>query len=216
MSDTNIEPPPTQLGFLGRIGKGIFIKPKDSQIFETNLDHYKETSSENPDTGTRWWGYDYKRFSKIGEIKKKIAKAINNYLKSYNKVSPITFENDTISGINEPFEKALTKITITNPNNVVTEYTDQQLQELKNKYTTDNYFSWFKLTKDISHKDGGFVGTQKAKLTFELDMSKLLSPSSGGRRSFRKNYKKVKSAKRGRSAKRASAAKSSRTRRQRK
>jgi hypothetical protein len=33
-------------------------------------------------------------------------------------------------------------------------------------------------------------------------MSKLLSTSSGGRRSFRKNYKKVKSSKRGRSMKR--------------
>jgi hypothetical protein len=216
MSDTNIEPPPsnTQLDFIDRFRKGIFFRPKEFQIFKTNLNVYKETTSTDPDNPNRiqGWGYDNNRRSKISEIEKKIAKAIDSYLKSYNKDSPITFENDTtISGNDAPIEKALTKITITKPNNIVKEYTGDELQELKNRShdisqsyrgDVDNGFTWSELTTSISNKDGGIAGSEKATLTFDLDMSKLLSTSSGGRRSFRKNYKKVKSSKRGRSMKR--------------
>ena len=216
MSDTKILPPPpsnTQLGLFDRFSKGIFIRPKDFQIFETNLNVYKETTSPDPDNPNRiqGWDYDENRRSKIGEIEKKIAKAIDSYLKSYNKDSPITFEKDnTISGNDAPIEKALTKITITKPNNVK-EYTGVELQELKNRshdiiqrsgVNVDKGFTWSELTTSISNKDGGIAGSEKATLTFELDMSKLRSTSSGGRRSFRKNYKKVKSSKRGRSMKR--------------
>ena len=212
MSGTNIEPPSnTQLGLKDRFLKGIFFRPEDFQIFKTKLDVYKETTSTDPHNPNRiqGWGYDKKRFSKIGEIEKEIAKAIDRYLKYYKKDSPITFENDTISGNDAPIEKALTKITITKDNNIV-EYTGEELQKLKKRShnisvsssgIVDHGFTWSKLTSTIPN-GGGIAGSEKATLTFELDMSKLLSTSSGGRRSFRKNYKKVKSSKRGRSMKR--------------
>jgi hypothetical protein len=215
-----LSPPPpsnTQLGFFDRFSKGIFFRPKDFQIFKTNLNVYKETTSTDPANPKiiQGWNFDKNRRSKISEIEKKIAKAIESYLKSYNKVSPITFEKDnTISGNDAPIEKALTKITITKPNNIVKEYTGDELQELKNRShdiiqrpsgNVDKGFTWSELTTSISHKDGGIAGSEKATLTFELDMSKLLSTSSGGRRSFRK---KVKSSKRVKTAKRSRSVKS--------
>ena len=192
MADTQMTPP-QQLGFLGRVGKGIFIKPTDSQIFETNLDDYKESSMEDPYNTKKkhWFGYDSERFSKIKEIEKKIANAINNYLKSYSKTSPITFKNDNISGMDEPFVKALKSITITKPNMSKTLYQDEELQQLKTKIVHLNEntpISWHSLTRDISHKTGGFVGPNRAKLTFELDMSRLVqSTSDGGRRRSSRN-----------------------------
>lgn len=215
MSGTNIEPPPppnTQLGLRDRFLKGIFFRPEDFQIFKTKLDVYKETTSTDPANPNRkqGLGYDKNRFSKIGEIEKEIAKAIDRYLKSYNKDSPITFKNDSISGSDALIEKALTKITITKSNNIVNEYTGEELQKLKNRShnisvsssgIVDHGFTWYELTSTIPN-GGGIAGSEQATLTFELDMSKLLSTSSGGRRSFRKNYKKVKSSKRGRSMKR--------------
>ena len=212
MSGTNIEHPlNTQLSRKDMFLKGIFFRPEDFQIFKTKLDVYKETTSTDPNNPNRiqGWGYDKKRISKIGEIEKEIAKAIDRYLKSYNKDSPITFNKDSISGSDALIEKALTKITITKPNNIV-EYTGKELQELKNNSHESSAsasgivhhgFTWSELTGTIPY-GGGIVGSEKATLTFELDMSKLLSTSSGGRRSFRKNYKKVKSSKRGRSMKR--------------
>ena len=143
-----------------------------------------------------WYGYDYERFSKIKEIEKKIADAINNYLKSYSKTSPITIKNDHISGMNELFEKALNSITITKPDMSKKVYQGEELQQFKPDrvhYDDGSHISWHSLTKDISHKSGGFVGPTKATLTYELYMSRLVQSTSDGgrRRSSRKIVRKM-------------------------
>jgi hypothetical protein len=201
---------PVRLSRYEQFRQGIFSEPEDIQIFVTELDRYKERVDDDDDDDD----FDHKRFIKIAEIEKKIAKAMADYIKSFGKKSPIKIEEDNhVSGHNKPFEQALTKITITKPKNIVEKYVDDSLKRLKDNHHSkipgtleDAGFTWHALTKNISNAAGGIAGPTKATITFELDMRNLLSPttSGGGRRSFRKNYKKVKSAKRGSSAKRVS------------
>jgi hypothetical protein len=208
-TSTTSTPAPKQLGIISRWGRGVFIKPADIQKFETTLGEYKQLSMTDPfDTTKRIYaGYDENRYDKIRSLQRKISEKINDYVKSYDRPAPITIQNNLgITGMDEPFEKALTKVTVKRKNNTLHEYVGDTLNRLKKDHhyyvsygeNRDRGFSWHQLMKDVSSKSGGFVGSSEATLTFELDMSRLINNDKGGRRR-RPRFSRKTSTKRGRS-----------------
>lgn len=210
MSDTDT------LSWFGRLGKGIFTKPKTEQEFKIELDEFKEATFkglyDTTETGT---GADRNRKYKLREFKKNIAEAIKAYLIFNKKDSPIKIEKDKdyggydIKGLDKLFEQALTKITITKPNGEVKTYEDEDLQkEILDKHhiSFNNEDKGFRVSELLdrmySIKNGSvqskIVDAGKATLIFTFDMTKLLSPSpnlnptgAGRRRSSHKIVRKT-------------------------
>jgi len=203
------------LGFFGRLGKGIYTKPKNEQEFKIELDEFKEAKftslHDTTETGT---GVDRKRKDKLRELKKNIAEAIKAYLIFNKKDSPVEIKKNDyggydIEGLDKLFEQALTKITITKPNGAVNTYKDEDLKtEILDKHhiSFNNEDKGFRVSELLdrmcSIKDGSvqsiLVDAGKATLIFTFDMTKLLSPSSipnstgaGHRRSSHKIVRKT-------------------------
>jgi len=204
MGDTNT------LSLFGRLGKGIFTKPKNEQEFKIQLDEFKVatfTGAYGPDIKS---SVDRNRKDKLEELKKTIAEAINAYL-IFNKTdSPIKIEKDKdyggydIKGLDKLFEQGLTKITITKSNGEVKTYEGEDLKtEILDKHrnSINNEFSVSELLDRMYKKNNDILKSEivdagKAKLTFTFDMTKLLSLSSnstgaGHRRSSHKIVRKT-------------------------